>query len=593
MIQNLFALRHDYPHPLQAARARIVLPLSLGAGWLLLAVNVLVILNVVEPRRDQETYTLVFLPLAWIACFAAAYLVQTGRLRAAMGIIGAVIAAYAISDVLLSGSMTTGVIFPMLVIYASVTFGPRGAIAGYGYAIAALLIMVLVRSEGRWGTDPIDNIETIAIFSGVNLSVIFVMLWLFAGHLQQILFQVNRAVAQTRATAAIGQTLSRILNIDELLTSAVDLIRDRFALYHVQIFILDEAGNYANLAASTGMAGRELLAQGYRVTLDARTLVGEAISARDARSIGDLSQTAYQSPEALTDARAELVIPLVSGEDDVIGALDLRSARPNAFGDEDIETMRIMANQLGQAIRNARLFEAQQHGLLQNRRLFLESETALSEIERLNRQLTGQSWREYMLERDEAQFNAQMVGDDLQRGAAEWTADMRQAASRKRIVTRKEGNTQVVAVPVNIRGQPVGAVEVRLSGQQNPSEALSLIQAVVERMAFSLENARLFEQAQLAVEREQQINQIAARLQGLTSVEDALATAVDALGQALGAERGAVRLVTGDMAAHGGDSHAALSAGEPHAPPVRKESKIRQTVRTKRPTIKGDRDSSP
>ena len=42
----------------------------------------------------------------------------------------------------------------------------------------------------------------------------------------------------------------------------------------------------------------------------------------------------------------------------------------------------------------------QQQGLLQNRRLFLESEMHLGEIERLNRQLTGQSWQQYITEHD-------------------------------------------------------------------------------------------------------------------------------------------------------------------------------------------------
>jgi hypothetical protein len=63
-------------------------------------------------------------------------------------------------------------------------------------------------------------------------------------------------------------------------------------------------------------------------------------------------------------------------------------------------------------------------------------------------------------------------------------------------------------------------------------------------MAFSLENARLFEQARMAVEREQQINQITARLQGLTSIEDVMTTAVSALGELLDAEEGAIRLAS-------------------------------------------------
>jgi GAF domain-containing protein len=88
-------------------------------------------------------------------------------------------------------------------------------------------------------------------------------------------------------------------------------------------------------------------------------------------------------------------------------------------------------------------------------------------------------------------------------------------------------------------------VEVRLpEGLSNRSEARNIVQAVTERMAFSLENARLFEQARLAAEREQQINAITARLQGLTSIEDILATAVSTLSEVLAADQGTIRLVS-------------------------------------------------
>jgi GAF domain-containing protein len=202
---------------------------------------------------------------------------------------------------------------------------------------------------------------------------------------------------------------------------------------------------------------------------------------------------------------------------------------------------------LSQAIQNARLFEGQQQNLLQNRRLFLESETNLREIERLNRQLTGQSWQEYIVERDPAMFGVQITGEDVSPGAAEWTPAMRQAAERRRIVSQQRGDEQTLAVPINIRGEAIGAIEVRLSGQQNQTEVRNIVQAVAERMAVNLENIRLFEQARIAAEREQQINRITARLQGLTSIEDVLSTALDTLGQALGAERGSIRLAAREV----------------------------------------------
>jgi GAF domain-containing protein len=132
----------------------------------------------------------------------------------------------------------------------------------------------------------------------------------------------------------------------------------------------------------------------------------------------------------------------------------------------------------------------------------------------------------------------------MQLSGTEWTQAMRQAVERRRMVSLEDGELRILAVPINVRGLPIGVVEVRLPHHESQSEARHILQAVTERMAFSLENARLFEQARLAVEREQQINQITARLQGLTSIEDVMTTAIGALGELLDAEEGAIRLAS-------------------------------------------------
>jgi GAF domain-containing protein len=555
--RRLFTVRYAYHDPLQALRARMVLPLSLITAAILMVINVLSVANVIAPRSSAiRSYMLVMLPVAWGVALLAAYLTQRGRINYGMALLGTLLLAYNLADALLSGSMTTGLIFPMVVIYFSLSFGLRGTIGAYGYTLLVLLAMVMIRSDGRLGTSKIDDLSSIALFSSVNLTITAIMLWLFAGSLQRTLYQSTRVIAQTRATSTIGQTLSRILNLDELLTEAVDLIRDRFALYHVQIFLADDARSYANLAAGTGDIGEALLAQGFRVPIGSRAVPGQAIETNALCYVEDISQTAYYHPPLLSTTRSELALPLTIG-DEAIGVLDVHSTRPYAFSLDDFETLRILANQLGQSIHNARMFEAQQENLLQNRRLFLESETNLREIERLNRQLTGDSWHDYITERDPDLFNIQITGHDMQPGGAEWTPAMRQAAERRRIVSQSSGDEQILAVPINIRGEAIGAIEVRLSSQQNQSEVRNVVQTVAERMAVNLENIRLFEQARITVEREQQINQISARLQGLTSMEDVLATALDALGQALDADRGTIRLVTRDIIPEESDGGAA------------------------------------
>jgi hypothetical protein len=65
---------------------------------------------------------------------------------------------------------------------------------------------------------------------------------------------------------------------------------------------------------------------------------------------------------------------------------------------------------------------------------------------------------------------------------------------------------------------------------------------VAQRLALSLDNARLFEEAQSTTAQEHYINDIVARYQTVNSVDDLLRITLTELSQTLGAQRGAIRL---------------------------------------------------
>ncbi len=547
LVKRFFSVSHDYHDSPQTVRARVLMPLNSAIAFLALLFGLYIELDALAgfdtPISElQGAPVLALFLIGWAG--VVLWLTYKDKVsEAALSVSVLLITAAAFG--LIAGGIAPSPILtlPAILIYLGLAYGSRGTIIGAIFAWITLPLTAYLQSKGLLRVDekPLKDLLYEAVISVHLITLSAVLLWIFAWNLQRALLRANRIATQTRAIAESGQVISQILNMDELLTRTVDLIRDRFAFYHVQIFMLDESKAYADLSASTGKIGQALLAQGFRVQVGSRSPVGEAASGTVCL-VPDLAVTSYRRPELLSDMRTELAIPLLSGEN-IIGVLDAHSLRPNAFGPEEVETMRVMANQISQAVQNARLFETQQRGLLQNRRLFLESETNLREIERLNRQLTGQSWQEYILERGAEHFGVQLSGPEMQTGPVEITPMMQQAATRHRVISASEDGQQVLAVPVGIRGQIIGVIEVRLNADQNLNEARQVVQAIAERMAFSLENARLFEQAKLSAEREQQINLISSRLQGLTSVEDVLTMAVSTLGQALGAEEGNIRLL--------------------------------------------------
>ena len=552
LFRSIFTVQHQYRDPEKTARARQLIPLAGSMALLALVYGVFLLISAVTGLASSANIpaqTRVTVPVVIVWSVLTSGLIQRGYVNAGAVLIALLLGLVALVSLYADGITPSPLAtLPIFMVYMGMVYGSRGIILAIGLIWAALPLTASLQRNGDLATSagkPHAPMHEALVSAGM-FTLTALLLWLFAWNLEHTLSRLTRIASQTRATASIGQTFSRILNLDELLTNAVDLIRDRFAFYHAQVYLTDDARTYANLAASTGELGQALLAQGFRVSVDGRTVVGDTVSTGEGHYVPDITETMYRHPELLANTRSELVLPLTAGQD-ILGALDIHSTRSDAFSVEDIEGMRIIAGQLAQSIQNARLFEAQQRSLLQNRRLFLESETNLREIERLNRQLTGQSWQEYLLERGVDQFSVSLSGDTFQTGETEWTPAMQQAVERRRMVSQNKQDEQLLAVPISIRGQSIGAIEIQLASHQNQAEVRSILQAVTERIAFSLENARLFEQARMAAEREQQINLIAARLQGLNSVDDVLATAVSALGEVLGAEYGAIRLIEPDV----------------------------------------------
>jgi GAF domain-containing protein len=85
-------------------------------------------------------------------------------------------------------------------------------------------------------------------------------------------------------------------------------------------------------------------------------------------------------------------------------------------------------------------------------------------------------------------------------------------------------------------------VEWEVTAASLSEEKLELAKELANRLALSLDNARLFQESQRATERERLVNDIAAKLTAQTTINDILQTAVREVGQALRAPQVNIRL---------------------------------------------------
>ncbi|PJF34559.1 MAG: hypothetical protein CUN49_15055, partial [Candidatus Thermofonsia Clade 1 bacterium] len=202
---------------------------------------------------------------------------------------------------------------------------------------------------------------------------------------------------------------------------------------------------------------------------------------------------------------------------------------------------------------NARLFAEMQDKLTENRRLYEQTSAQLREIERLNRQLTGGAWTDYLSSMGALPaYTVDLINERIE-DAAEQTPTLAEAMRRNQVVLRNLQSHKILALPISVRGQVIGAMEFELAlDQQLSNEQLNVLQQVVERLGLAIENLRLLEEAQRMAQREGMVNEITARMQAATSVEAVVAAATQSLADAFQAPRVAVRLGLPGEAPNGG-----------------------------------------
>lgn len=159
---------------------------------------------------------------------------------------------------------------------------------------------------------------------------------------------------QIQTAAEVATAATSILNLDTLVQRAVDLIKERFALYYVGLYLVEN--DFAVLKAGTGEAGKAQLLAKRRLKVGGQSLVGGATADGKPRIAQDV-QTATTQPEWLPNphlphTRSECALPLRVHQQ-TIGALTVQSSTANLFSEDFIGALQIMGDQLAVAIQNA------------------------------------------------------------------------------------------------------------------------------------------------------------------------------------------------------------------------------------------------
>ena len=125
--------------------------------------------------------------------------------------------------------------------------------------------------------------------------------------------ELANALSQLRTAADVSRSITRVMDVQTLLQEVVDLIKDRFNLYYVGVFLLDESGEQAILRAGTGEAGTKMVAAGHRLLRGGASMIGWAISKGEARISQEVgTETVRFKNPLLPFTRSEVAIPILS-----------------------------------------------------------------------------------------------------------------------------------------------------------------------------------------------------------------------------------------------------------------------------------------
>ena len=407
-------------------------------------------------------------------------------------------------------------------------FGVLAVIAVQGYSAILSIDSEVSVQRG------LESVFLLTMLAQISISIRLVL-----QGLQNYATEISRVSDLVTKATLVGQTLSGVFDLNLLLNKTIEFVRDQFGFYHVQIFLIDDVGVNAVLGASTGEVGHKLLAMNHQLAVGSNSVIGRA-SQSGRPVVASSRDNVHYRNELLPYTRAELALPIFRNEA-VVGILDVQSTVEDAFTREMIQALEVVNTLFASALQNVELFDQQKLIIEESQKLYEEAESNLREVRRLNRETTQQAWQEYLQTHNEKVMGIAM-DDQSMIYTPDWSSTLSQAVLEQKTVSTFNP-TSVIAVPITMRGETLGAMEVEIDPSQNQEETKQILNMLAERLAISIENARLFEEAQANALIEQRINTIVNQYQVANQVDDLFQITLQELSDLLKSERSSVQLI--------------------------------------------------
>ncbi|HNC89323.1 MAG TPA: GAF domain-containing protein [Anaerolineales bacterium] len=328
----------------------------------------------------------------------------------------------------------------------------------------------------------------------------------------QTIAQVTRAIISTQ-------------NLQDLLPQIAQVISQQFGFYHVGIFLLDSNKEYAVLSATNSEGGQRMINRDHKLRIGQTGIVGNVAGTGKPRIALDtgLDATFFNNPD-LPETRSEIALPLFRSGQELIGVLDVQSTESNAFTQDDIQILTTLADQVSIAIANARSYE--------------ETQTVLLESQLLYRRNIQAGWSKFVRSQKLSGIRKQGLKSSLLFDPMEVPGAKEVVRSGTIYKISEDDQNTSLTIPMKLRGEVVGLLNIKTEDENAiGTDELDIINAIVERAALSIDNARLLAESRKTAEKERVIGEISSKVSSFTNRDNILQAAVAEIGRALpGAE---------------------------------------------------------
>jgi GAF domain-containing protein len=336
------------------------------------------------------------------------------------------------------------------------------------------------------------------------------------------------------AAADVGRAATSIYQLEELLPQVAEFISQRFGFYQVGIFLIDDSGEFAVMQAASSEGGRKMLARNHKLKVGQQGIVGYVSSTGQARIALDVGVEAihFDNPE-LPDTRSEMALPLFYGGR-LIGALDVQSTEQNAFSEEDISALKVLADQVSMAINNATLFGELQASLEVERKLFGD--------------ISRDAWQDMIKRGANQGYRFSLDRQQVFPTEKAWPPEMVDAMFKKQTVHTFSEEKPIIAIPIKVSDEVIGVIRLgKDTGDMDWSaDEIDFMETITDRLSQALESARLFHQTQKQAAQEQITSSISSQFRQSLDLDEVLKTAVKELGETFNANEVIIRMTTDD-----------------------------------------------